>query len=705
MDSTFYVTLALGFVFGFAADWALDYFVRRRRVAPVVPATQDEVERLRAEKVRLAEQAASAESLRSVLNLRQSELDELRKELHLARINGQDPTGGQAYRAEFESLQNELSAKEAALQDLTLQVQTLSAQALARRDEGSGLEVEQLRQTIQDQADEVTALHQQLAEARNAAQSQGLDAEHLMPEIQKMRVDFEQRAELIVALEQRVRELESDLEDQDSATAEIVQLRSEREEFGRHLQHLQSQVQEREEHVQRLILETADLKRGLEGVEDARLLAAKAAALERDVESLKSISAAKDAAVAQAQEAMAKLEAQLAFRPSADDFAALQNQVSQRAEEVATFQATIEELQRNVQEEQDRVAELRSELESKDAVTHELQRLRETVEAERADRERDMTSARDEFQRRLADWEAQIQQMHDDLQGKNERLSKLEEERNAAASEAERLAAERAHFESQQNEIRAQLEVALRERERLEEALQEAGRVAAERAHFESQQNDIRTQLEAAERDRERLEVEKAEALQEAGRVAAELEHAHSERSRLESELASAQNEKLVIAQRLESAQTSEEPVLTVQPEQAVEPAVAQELEELRAVMSSRDEAMKRLEEQVSRLVRTFQTQREEPVARPERAPEERPVLSVAQFEVAAGRKDPLIQIRGIGHLFERKLWNAGVLTFAQLAALTPDDVYEIVQPAEWQRIEPDRWISEAATLSLGTGT
>lgn len=666
MDSTFYVTLALGFVFGFAADWALDYFVRRRKVAPVVPAGEEEVERLRAEKARLAEQAASAESLRSVLNLRQSELDELRKELHLARINGQDPGAGQAYRAEFESLQNELSAKEAAIQELTSQVQTLSAQALAQRDDGSRLEVEQLRSTIQDQSNELTALRAELNGAREMAASRGQEGDW-MPELQKMRAEVDQRAELIVALEHRVRELEADLEDQESATAEIVQLRSEREEFGRHLQHLQSQLQERDEHVQRLNQETVDLRRGLEGVEDARLLSAKAAALERDVESLKSISAAKDAAVAQAQEAMARLEAQLAFRPSSEEFSALQNQVSSRAEEVASFQATIEELQRNLQEEQIRVTDLRQELESKEAVTHELQRLRETVEAERVDRERDLNAARDEFQTRLSEWESQVHHMHEDLRSKDERLSALEHERNEAASEAQRLAAERAHFESQHTELRAQIDAVLSERERIES--------------------------------------EKAEALAEARRVAAELEQAHSERSRLESELASAQNEKLVIAQRLESVQQVEEPVVASQPEPAVDPAVAQELEELRAVMSARDEAMKRLEEQVGRLVQTFQTQRETPAPKVDRAPEERPVLSVAQFEVATGRKDPLIQIRGIGHLFERKLWNAGVLTFAQLAALTPEDVYEIVQPAEWQRIEPDRWISEAATLSLGTGT
>lgn len=62
--------------------------------------------------------------------------------------------------------------------------------------------------------------------------------------------------------------------------------------------------------------------------------------------------------------------------------------------------------------------------------------------------------------------------------------------------------------------------------------------------------------------------------------------------------------------------------------------------------------------------------------------------------------RDQLVEIPGIGHLYERKLWDAGIMKFEDLADCTADDVYEVIQPAEWQRIEPERWIEEAKRLA-----
>lgn len=55
-----------------------------------------------------------------------------------------------------------------------------------------------------------------------------------------------------------------------------------------------------------------------------------------------------------------------------------------------------------------------------------------------------------------------------------------------------------------------------------------------------------------------------------------------------------------------------------------------------------------------------------------------------------------LERIRGIGAVFARRLREAGINTFAQLAELTPDQIEEIVQVEEWQKIEPEQWIAEA---------
>lgn len=62
--------------------------------------------------------------------------------------------------------------------------------------------------------------------------------------------------------------------------------------------------------------------------------------------------------------------------------------------------------------------------------------------------------------------------------------------------------------------------------------------------------------------------------------------------------------------------------------------------------------------------------------------------------------EDDLELIDGIGPVFERKLYAAGIKTFAQLAMLPPDRVREIIAPKNWQKIEPEKWIAEAAEFA-----
>jgi predicted flap endonuclease-1-like 5' DNA nuclease len=59
-------------------------------------------------------------------------------------------------------------------------------------------------------------------------------------------------------------------------------------------------------------------------------------------------------------------------------------------------------------------------------------------------------------------------------------------------------------------------------------------------------------------------------------------------------------------------------------------------------------------------------------------------------------RRDPLIDINGIGPVYERKLFDAGVYTFEDLAALTPEQVRTIIAPQRWQEIDAASWIAEA---------
>ncbi|MBS1720203.1 MAG: hypothetical protein JST35_07140 [Armatimonadetes bacterium] len=71
-----------------------------------------------------------------------------------------------------------------------------------------------------------------------------------------------------------------------------------------------------------------------------------------------------------------------------------------------------------------------------------------------------------------------------------------------------------------------------------------------------------------------------------------------------------------------------------------------------------------------------------------------------AQLPSTGDVRDDLEEIDGIGPVFERKLYDAGIFTFAQLAATSPAKITEIIKPQNWQRIEPDKWIAESAEFA-----
>jgi predicted flap endonuclease-1-like 5' DNA nuclease len=63
-------------------------------------------------------------------------------------------------------------------------------------------------------------------------------------------------------------------------------------------------------------------------------------------------------------------------------------------------------------------------------------------------------------------------------------------------------------------------------------------------------------------------------------------------------------------------------------------------------------------------------------------------------------RRDPLIDINGIGPAYEQKLFDAGVYTFEALATMTAEQVIEIIAPQSWQSIDAASWIDQARALA-----
>ena len=71
-----------------------------------------------------------------------------------------------------------------------------------------------------------------------------------------------------------------------------------------------------------------------------------------------------------------------------------------------------------------------------------------------------------------------------------------------------------------------------------------------------------------------------------------------------------------------------------------------------------------------------------------------------AVAEPAIGADD-LKKLSGVGPKLEQKLHDAGVTTFAQIAAWTPDDVAAMDEKLSFKgRIDRDGWIAQAKKLS-----
>ncbi len=86
-------------------------------------------------------------------------------------------------------------------------------------------------------------------------------------------------------------------------------------------------------------------------------------------------------------------------------------------------------------------------------------------------------------------------------------------------------------------------------------------------------------------------------------------------------------------------------------------------------------------------------------IIKPEEWQKIEPERWIAQAQ-AMGDPDQLEDIDGIGEVYAQRLNKAGIYTFAQLAEVSPERVREIINPEEWQKIEPESWIAEAKELA-----
>jgi len=58
--------------------------------------------------------------------------------------------------------------------------------------------------------------------------------------------------------------------------------------------------------------------------------------------------------------------------------------------------------------------------------------------------------------------------------------------------------------------------------------------------------------------------------------------------------------------------------------------------------------------------------------------------------------QDRLTDIKGIGPVYAGRLYEAGIHTFRQLAAMTPDELDALIAAPKWRAIDAESWIEQA---------
>jgi predicted flap endonuclease-1-like 5' DNA nuclease len=75
-----------------------------------------------------------------------------------------------------------------------------------------------------------------------------------------------------------------------------------------------------------------------------------------------------------------------------------------------------------------------------------------------------------------------------------------------------------------------------------------------------------------------------------------------------------------------------------------------------------------------------------------------------AQFDLyRKSHPDSLVRIRGIGPVYQRKLRELGINSFAQLAATDPNHLRQALGVKHWQRVDISSWVRQAHEWENGS--
>jgi predicted flap endonuclease-1-like 5' DNA nuclease/ABC-type phosphate transport system substrate-binding protein/DNA repair exonuclease SbcCD ATPase subunit len=682
--------------------------------------------------------------LRPQIEHYQTELVTLQNQLEESRSNQE------AIATDLEALNAQLRQANAERNDLTNQIVTLQRELEARHNTEliTEQETQNLQVSLQEVQAEKTDLETQVSELRSQLETAQQEKDALETERNALSVE-------LAAFRDRLDVVQQDLEAACTThEAELTSLRSQ----------LETLAENRAADQEIARAELADLRAQLAGkVAEQETLEAELAALQTQ---LSRITEEREAFAAQIAPFQTQLDSINAERDAVEaDLAALRLQLLNLTAERDAFEAELTLLQLQLEESKNERNSFEAELSALRAQIAELTLEKDTAEAESdtlRTRLSEISSERDSFESELTMLQVQMDEFEsgresleaeiDTLRG---RLKDAQDHAQSAkvATEAEREATqkqltqavrERDAFETELLSTRAQISELNQERDQ-------------ERSELAMQISELHEQLEAANSDRTAL----ATAFEtELTSLRAQLADAESTKMSLEIELNQlrpqlAENRQMFAAleqeldrlqadfSRLQQAKTADEETLEtlrlqLSEAQAVPAGLQADLDEWRSrfqTLAAEVETIRQGQAEAQAQRDALQAERDGLAAQladvrlqlealpPSLTAEVEtagaialitPILTSAVTAastsgvvqaaelVAEIRRDPLRDIHGIGPIYEQKLFNAGIYTFADLAALTPEQVQDIIRPASWQQIFPAVWIEEAARLAQG---
>ncbi|MBL8066305.1 MAG: hypothetical protein JNM34_10670 [Chthonomonadaceae bacterium] len=650
MDAIGLFMLVLGAALGFGAEWLYDLFVSRRRaIGPDEEELRKENRKLTEANEKLTHDVASLNTLKMQLELSRSELDQVRGQLKEAGSG----EGSQA----TDELRQAIVAKDQELADLRSELVIAKSKS---EPEGHLAQVSMLQNQIQVHEQTIAEMKDERAGFAPVTKE---DVDNL-----KAQVEQEKRR-----ADQLASELQASLSRPSVDTSDEVEA-------------LNMRIRSHEQ----TIMDLEAKIRNSESGGGAAGFAVATQALRAEIERLHATMASKDEALLDADATLNRL------RDMSSNYA-------DEAASLKSMLAEAEERARKTTELEGRFAELRHDLAARDTQVQQA-----IAEAARLREELDHRPMQEDFEALLVrlnaapsaeDFESVQSQLSEAQQQVSRLNSVLGERPTVEQFDAlkDQLGTTRREVESLQSALEArptsetvdslqhkvdsylseltELRSTLEQRPTQDDLAEARQLIASREAKLTQVMEDLASRPSSEDVQRLQIELDQMSVLarnveavqQELNSKVQDVEHLSHQVAELESRLASAPK-----AEDLERLQAS--------------------LREQTAVNSELNKALELL------------------AAKPVEAPiaaAQTPSMPATLTEASepAGDHDPMIQIRGIGHVFERKLYEAGVTRFSQLADMSPERVLEIIQPAEWQQVDPAEWIVEARRLSRRTAS